>query len=350
MTLQILYQFGNGYNGPVIPQSTAATNLTAGQPLMLNAAGDFVAHDGSAAPVAGYAPSGGVIAGQVFSPQPASGASGFDPALTPGATYYVQPGGALGTTPTAAYAGQANGDGTALIAAPAAATAASLTTRLKKDGTDIGATSVIQQFTMGVKADGITINKTGAGQIAISQGVDPANTATNSIIIGGAGGTSSGITGLGTIVVGGYGSGVNSAAPNSLVIGNLSLKNNTATTGYPLAFGPNVGNANSGVNLLTMGGGSGNTNSGDSFIAIGFSTGNGNTFNNAFALGNSATPLKDGQIACGAVYTSIKLPGQITLNQALPSYATHAAAVADPLLPARTFYFNTTTVTPGYKP
>jgi hypothetical protein len=137
MTEYIFEMVGLGSAGIAsAPQIKAMTNLAAGQPLMLNAAGVLVANDGTA-PIAMFAATNPVLAGQTFQTQGYPGPIVVaDGTFVPGTAYYMQSTGLLGTTVTSDYAGTAISATTlvpVLKTAAAAATtptAASLATAL----------------------------------------------------------------------------------------------------------------------------------------------------------------------------------------------------------------------------
>jgi hypothetical protein len=362
-----------------IPQPAAATALASGQALMLSNTGSIVANDGTA-PVIGFAPVGGVVAGERFVMQPPAASTGYT-GLTPGATYYVQSNGALGTTPTAAYAGVARPDGISIVAAPGASALASVGTKLGVSGADVGAASVPQVFTQGIQADGMKMFSAAFGAVEIITGTPAvANAGTYSVVLGPTAGD--GNTGSSAVIIG-NGAGGNNSSVSAVLIGtnagdnntgsNLVAVGNTAAVGNTgsaaVSIGAAAGQDNAGLAAVLIGSGTGTTNAGDNVVALGTNAADGNaatgdeliaigtnaglnnTFANAIVLGAGAVASATGQVVLGGTSnTSILMPGAITLRQALSGYANHAAAVADSALPARSFYYNTSTFAVSYKP
>jgi hypothetical protein len=108
-----------------LPTMVATTNLIPGQALMLTTTGQLVPNDGTK-PVAAWAPVGGAVAGQSFTPQAVTDVNEHPTNVltpfTPGVNYYIQPNGSTDVGITQFYAGTAI-SGTALIYDPSRALA-----------------------------------------------------------------------------------------------------------------------------------------------------------------------------------------------------------------------------------
>jgi hypothetical protein len=102
-----VYASSGNLGTAAMPVSVAKVALIPGQALMLDSTGALVPNNGSK-PVAAWAPVGGAVAGQSFTPQSVTDVNEHPTGgLTPGNDYYIQPNGTTDITKTVFYAGTA---------------------------------------------------------------------------------------------------------------------------------------------------------------------------------------------------------------------------------------------------